>query len=469
LPTGGLIAVIETDNRAIAADEVTARLAAEGVRAVKLAVVDHAGLHRVKCVPLQRLRDVVTSGVGLSTLVSVWTVNDIFATCAHVGPDRPQDDLRLMPDLSTAVALAAEPGWAWCAVDQYDQQRRPYAACPRGFLVRMVGELEKVGLRLSGAFETEWYYERPGLDGYSGSRPANDGPGYSAIATTSADYLLDLCSALESAGVDVEQFHAEYSPGQYEISVGPRGAVEAADTAALVRQSIRGVGARYGLQALFAPLVRSNGLGSGAHFHLSLWDGENRNIFGTGGSPLGMTPAAEAFLAGVFAELPALVAVTAPSVPSYLRLRPGRAAGAYQAWGYENREAALRFVSGMAGNRERSSNVEYKPIDAAANPYLAIGTIIAAGLNGIRSNLPLPEPTSVAPESLSQSERERLGLSALPGTLGEALAKLNMSTVLREAMGEVLYDTFVATRLHEWETYGGQDTESVIQAHRARY
>lgn len=445
------------------------RLAAEDVRAVKLALVDLAGIHRVKCVPLQRLRDVITSGVGLSTLVSVWMVNDVFATCAHVGPDRPQDDLRLMPDLSSAVSLAAEPGWAWCAVDQYDQLRRPWAACPRGFLTRMVGELAEAGLRLSGAFETEWYYERPGCDGHSGPHPASDGPAYSAIATTSAGYLLDLCCALESAGVDVEQFHAEYSPGQYEISVGPRGAVEAADTVALVRQSIRGVGARHGLQALFAPVVRSSGLGNGAHFHLSLWDGDGRNIFGAGGSQLGMTPEAEAFLSGVFAELPALVAVTAPSVPSYQRLRPGSASGAYQAWGYENREAALRFVSGMVGNREQSSNIEYKPIDAAANPYLAIGAIIAAGLNGIRRNLPLPEPTSIAPATLSQSERERLGLSALPGTLGEAVSELNRSAVLREAMGDVLFDTFVATRLREWETYDGQDAESVIHAHRARY
>jgi glutamine synthetase len=461
--------VIDADNRAAAADEVIARLAADGVRAVKLAVVDHAGLHRVKCVPLQRLRDATTSGVGMSTLVSVWMVNDVFATCAHVGPDRPLDDLRLIPDLSSVVPLAAEPGWAWCAVDQYDQQGQPWGACPRGFLARMVDELAEVGLRLSGAFETEWYYERPGLDGHSGSHPVNDGPAYSAIATTSADYLLDLSCALESAGVDVQQFHAEYSPGQYEISVGPRGAVEAADTVALVRQSIRGVGARHGLQALFAPIIRSTGLGNGAHFHLSLWDGDGRNIFGVGGSRLGMTAEAEAFLSGVFAELPALVAVTAPSVPSYQRLRPGSASGAYQAWGYENREAALRFVSGMVGNRERSSNVEYKPIDAAANPYLAIGAIIAAGLNGIRRNLPLPEPTSVAPASLSQSHRERLGLAALPGTLGEAVTELNRSTMLREAMGDVLFDTFVATRLREWETYDGQDAESVIRAHRARY
>jgi glutamine synthetase len=473
--SGGQVDEVRKEQSVPDVAAVTRELAAAGVRAVKLVVVDNAGVHRVKCIPLARLEDAVRTGVGMSKLVSVWMVNDVFASCEHVGPDRPQDDLRLIPDLASAVALAAEPGWAWCAVDQYDQQRQPWAGCQRQFLSRMVEELRGQGLRLSGAFETEWYLERPeppsalGAPGPIAGRPVNDGPGYSAIATTGAGYLLELSSALIAAGVDVQQFHAEYSPGQYELSVGPRGAVEAADTIVLVRQTIRGVAAAHGLQALFAPVVRSDALGSGAHFHVSLWNEQDHNIFGTGQARFGMTPEAEAFLAGVFAELPALVAITAPSIVSYLRLRPGASSGAYQAWGYENREAALRFVTGMVGSRETASNFEYKPIDGSANPYLAIGAIVAAGLTGIRKGLELPEPTSAAPASLTQTDRDRLGLVPLPATLGEAIDALRASDVLREAMGEVLMDTFLATRVREWEIFDGQDPEALIKMHRARY
>jgi glutamine synthetase len=448
---------------------VTARLAEAGVRAVKLVLVDNAGVQRVKCIPLERLAEAAGSGVGMSSLVSVWLVNDVFTSSAYVGPDQPQDDIRLMPDLASAVPLASEPGWAWCAVDQYDQQRQPWGACPRQFLARMVDELAGHGLRLSGAFETEWYLERPGAPGEPGPQPVNNGPGYSAIATTGASYLLDVSSSLAAAGVDVQTFHAEYSPGQFELSVGPRDAVQAADTVVLVRQTIRGVAEAHGLQALFAPVVNTDWLGSGAHFHLSLWNEQGENIFGTGSSRFGMTVEGEAFVAGVFTELPALVAITAPSVLSYLRLRPGLSAGAYQAWGYENREAALRFVTGMIGSRHTWSNVEYKPIDGSANPYLAIGAIIGAGLAGMRKGLTLPEPTSQAPASLTQAERDRLGLQPLPGTLGEAIDSLRASNTLREAMGEVLAATFLSTRVHEWEIFGQQDPTALVNAHRYRY
>jgi glutamine synthetase len=448
---------------------VTARLEAAGVQGVKIVVVDNAGIHRSKSIPLERLADAVRSGVGFSTLYSVWTVNDMFANSASVGPDRPQDDLRLIPDLATAVPLAAEPGWAWCAADFYDQQGQPWAACGRQFLARMDSELRSEGFRLSGAFETEWYLERPAVSGETGPRPVNEGPAYSAIATTGAEHLLAVSSALTAAGVDVQQFHAEYSPGQFELSVGPQDAVRAADTVALVRQTMRGVAAARGLQALFAPVVRTDALGSGAHFHLSLWNDSDENIFATGKSRFGMTETAEAFLAGVFAELPALIAITAPSTVSYLRLRPGASSGAYQAWGYENREAALRFVTGMIGSRHTSSNVEYKPIDGSANPYLAIGAIIAAGLAGIRKGLPLPEPTSAAPASLTQAERDALGVLPLPSSLGEAIARLRDSEVLLGAMGQVLAETFLASRSLEEETFAGLDRETLVAAHRARY
>lgn len=448
-----------------AAEAIVDGLRAAQVRAVKVVVVDGAGVHRVKCIPVERLPEVIRAGVGMSTLLSVWAVDDAFASTSFAGPDHPCDDLRLIPDLSACVPLAAEPGWAWCPADQHTQDGAAWGACPRGFLKRMVAALAGVAMRLSAAFETEWYLLAPAED----SVPINQGPGYSAVATTGAPFLLDLMTALSAAGIDVQQVHAEYSPGQYEVSVGPRDAVQAADTTILVRQTIRGVANAHRLTASFAPKVHGELLGSGAHLHLSLWDPADRNLFAEGSGPLGMTPEAEAFTAGILQELPALVAITAPSTVSYARLRPGRASGAFRAWGHENREAALRVVTGMIGTRASASNVEYKPADGAANPYLAVGCLIAAGIEGVRTGATLPPPTGVAPESLSDDERDSLGIDRLPTTLGEAIEGLEASATIRAAMGEVLYETFLATRKLEWETYRSMDEDALLRAHRGRY
>lgn len=451
--------------RAERAREVGARLASAGVGAVALAMVDNAGVTRVKCVPVSRLEEAARSGIGLSTVFSVFLVDD-FITSAP-GLEGPSGDLRLMLDPDACVPLAAQPGWAWAPVDQYDQEGRVWPACGRSFLRRMVEALSRRGLELSGAFEVEWFLGR--MD-EPDPVPAHRGPGYSAIALTPhSDLARDLAEALDAEGLGVQQIHPEYSPGQFEVSVARRDAVGAADANLLVRQTIRGVAHRHGLAASFAPVVMAGAVGNGAHVHLSLWDGEGRNAFVGGRGPLGMTEQGEAFVAGILAELPALTAVTCPSMVSYLRLRPHNWAGAYACWGPENREAAVRFVAGMAGGRATSTNIEVKSVDAAGNPYLVLGSIIAAGLAGIEAGLSLPEPTTADPGALPDDERERLGIERLPSSLEEAIARLEKSVVLRSAMGDFLFEAFLATRKAELERFRGADEVELVRTHRWRY
>jgi glutamine synthetase len=334
------------------------------------------------------------------------------------------------------------------------------------FLKAMVNRLAERGVTLRGAFELEWFV---GRSGDPDPTPLNRGPAYSAIATTTAPFLLDLMDALTAEGLAVQQFHPEHAPGQFEMSISPRDALEAADATVLFRQTIRGVTASHGLVTSFSPKVSAQALGNGAHLHFSLWDREGVNLLTGGSAAMDMQDVGESFVAGVLEELPSLIAVTAPSVVSYLRLKPGVASGAFRAWGRENREAALRFITGMVGGRDRSTNVEFKPIDLAANPYLAIGAIIAAGLDGMERSLRLPPPTTKAPGSLTEEERQKLGIDRLPESLDEAVSSMEESSVLQEAMGDVLFETFLATRRKEWEKFGSLDDESVIRAHRWRY
>jgi glutamine synthetase len=182
-----------------------------------------------------------------------------------------------------------------------------------------------------------------------------------------------------------------------------------------------------------------------------------------------MTPEAEAFTAGVLAAMPALTAITAPSVVSYQRLQPHRWSGPWACWGRENREAALRFVTGMIGSRAEAANLEVKAIDPAANPYLALGAIIAAGIDGLERERTLPEPVTDDPASLTAARRRALGIRRLPSSLGAAIRELERSSMLREAMGDVLFDAFLATRRAERAAFEKMSAEDAVRAHRWRY
>lgn len=182
-----------------------------------------------------------------------------------------------------------------------------------------------------------------------------------------------------------------------------------------------------------------------------------------------MTRQAEAFTAGVLASMPALTAITAPSVASYQRLQPHRWSGPWACWGRENREAALRFVTGMVGSRAEAANLELKAMDSAANPYLALGAVVAAGIDGLERELTLPEPVVDDPASIPAARRRAMGIKRLPSSLGAAIRELERSNMVREAMGDVLFEAFLATRRAERATYEGMDQEAMVRAHRWRY
>jgi glutamine synthetase len=458
-----------------AAEDVPARVAAlsaAGVDTVAVAIVDPAGVTRVKAFPLSRLPAVMRSGMGFSRAISVFSVDDV--PVAVPGLEGPIGDLRLLPDLGSCVPLDTEPGLAWVPADQYDQEGRVWPTCPRSFLRRMVRRLADRGLHLQVGWELEWFQGVRGTDRDAAPVPASSGPGYSAAALASTDFPMALLRTCYRQGIPVEQFHAEVAPGQFELALAPLAPVAAADTTVLVRQLVRQVSRPLGQEPSFSPMTTAGGVGNGAHVHVSVWeraerdgDGPGRNLF-AGDGPGGLTREGAAFLAGVLRELPALTAVTSPSPVSSLRLRPQQWAGAFQAWGVENREVALRVVPGMVGHRATSSNVEYKPIDPAANPYLALGAIAAAGLAGLDAGLELPDPVPVDPATLTGGGGEGT-VSRLPGSLRESADAFEASAVLREAMGDLLHTSFLATRRAEDATYRHLPDAELAAALRWRY
>jgi glutamine synthetase len=375
--------------------------------------------------------------------------------------------MRLHPDPATFRLLPYAPRTAAMLADMVDHAGAPEATCPRHFLRRMEAALGAAGLALRAGFENEYVLARAGADGWE---PIDRTPCFSAIGAAAAQEHTDaLLEVLEGQSIEVEGCHAEGGWGQNEVALAPRPGLRAADEQILVREALRGVAGQLGLVASLAPKPFPEAAGSGLHVHLSLLAPDGRNAFADPDDPDGISQTARSFIAGLLAHLPALCALTAPSAGSYRRLVPRAWAGAWRCWGHDNREAAVRACSPLSGMEDATTNLEYKPCDASASPHLALGALVAAGLDGIERRLEPPAPVTVDPAGLSERARADQGIERLPRSPGEALDALESDPVLVSALGETLARSYVAVRRSEWERDRAGDVAEECRAALLRY
>jgi glutamine synthetase len=436
----------------------------EGVHGLTIVFCDNNGIPRSRTVPASRLADACERGVGITTLFPVFLSNDMI-TFAHEPLSNASGDVRLLATPERVVPLAGQPGFAWTPGRQFlvDGQRSPY--CPRGVLERMVERAVAAGLEVRTGYELEWFVGRAGEE----LAPAHSGPVYSPHAMLAVDeFAAQLLADLAANGVSVGQLHAEYGLAQMEVSLGVSDPVAAADLQMLARQTIHAAARRHALRASFAPLVDLAAAGNGWHIHSSV-SRDGRNLLAGGDRQSGMTAEGEAWVAGLLRELPALAGVAAPSMPSLLRRRPGYFASAFAFWGVQNREAALRLVPASRLVPDSAANVELKASDASGNPYLAIAAVIGAGLAGIEDGLTLPEPIQDEPGSWAEDERERRGIHRLPETAEDAIAAVELSAPVREALGDDLLGAWTAVRRGDADAARDMSPEDIVASHRYRY
>lgn len=234
------------------------------------------------------------------------------------------------------------------------------------------------------------------------------------------------------------------------------------DNANIIRG--KAVAHQHNLQASFLPKIFPNQAGSGTHIHWSLWQ-DGKNIIPTEQGQL--SPIANQFAAGILHNLPALMALTTPSPNSYRRLQPQNWSGAFRCWGYNNREAAIRVPTNPT--LPSPTHVELKTVDASANPYLALGGIIAAGLDGIRNQLSLPEEITVDPATLTDSQRNSKQIDPLPRNLGESIQKLQQNQTLLSALGTDLATAYIAIRQAEYQAMKEWSLEQEVKQLIDRY
>jgi len=434
-----------------------------GVRVVRFLYCDYSGVTRGKAINAAHLTDKLREGVGLTR--AQMAIN-LLEQLVPIEGMEPVGEIRLVPDPASFSALPWTPSSGGLLCDQLDHNREDWGACPRSYLKRMVARAESLGLVVEATFENEFYLAREEDGAYV---PFDQAPVYSAIGLDLSAAVMDsILTALDRQGIVAEQAINEYGPGQQEISIRHAPAVHAADTQIKFRDTVRGVALRHGLLASFAPKPFPDAIGSGSHVHLSLWDRAAdgaRNLLYDPRDPRGLSDTARHFIAGILRHLPALVALTCPSYNSYRRLQPHAWSSAYTAWGFDNREAAVRVASPFWGREEQTYNVELKSVDGSANPYIALGGLLACGLDGIERRLDPGEPCERDPASLDEAERERNGIRRLPTTMAGALDELERDGVLMDSMRPLMRRAYLAIRRSEEEAFSAQDEEFEIRNH----
>ncbi|NIA07635.1 MAG: glutamine synthetase [Actinobacteria bacterium] len=330
-----------------------------------------------------------------------------------------------------------------------------YTGDPRWALKRMVKKAQDMGLTFYIGPELEFFFFKNSV----GQPQIIDRGGYFDLTPldVASDLRRDIVLSLEAMGIPVEYSHHEVAPSQHEIDLRYAEAVEMADRAMTYRLTVKEIALKHGLHATFMPKPLFGQNGSGMHVHQSLFRGEE-NAFYDVDDPQHLSKVGKAYIAGLLKHAKEICLVVAQWVNSYKRLVPGYEAPVYISWARRNRSALVR-VPMYKPDKAKATRAEFRCPDPACNPYLAFAVMLAAGLEGIKNNYELPEAIEEDIFEMNLSSRNQAGIESLPGSLDEAIAATENSKIVREALGDHIFDNFLKNKKIEWDQYRSQITE----------
>lgn len=438
----------------------------QGVRLVRFLYCDNGCTIRGKLAPINDLAARLESGIGLTVAMQAMNMLDQLQPVEGMGP---VGEIRLVPDPASFVVLPYAPHSAAMMCDMIALNRQPWGACPRSFLKRMIARAAGQGLTIQASFENEFSLFYPDETGEY--VPVDTGLCFSSISmTAAAEVMDDMVAAFEAQNIPIDAYYPELGHGQHELPLRHALALRAADNQIWFRETVRNVANQHNMLASLAPKPMPDQAGNGCHIHWSVWDVAGKtNLFYDPNNQYRLSQLGYQFVAGVLAHLPGLLALTAPSFNSYRRLQPHFWSSAYTAWGPDNREAAVRIASGLWGHEPDSVNVELKASDPSNNPYLALGGLIAAGLDGITRRLDPGDPTLVDPGNFSDEERAKRRIRRYPASQAQALDALEKDLVLIEALGPELCASYLAVKRSEYAAFSAEDLDFEIKHHLYKF
>jgi glutamine synthetase len=437
------------------------------VRLVRFLFCDTSSIIRGKTTHVEKLKTRLDEGIGLVKGTMAMNLLDSLQGDTGYGAT---GEVRLVPDPDTFLILPYAPNTGLLLCDMLELDHTPWALCPRTILKKQIAKAAEMGIAIEGAFEPEFMLGSVNEKGEF--VPVDESLCFSTDGMNrGASFINKLVQSLELQGIQVEQYYPELGHGQHELSISHAPALKAADRHILFRETLRGVAYESAMVASLAPKPFVEQAGNGCHLHLSAWDvNSHKNLFYDPDRENNFSEMGQWFVAGILKHLPALVALTCASVNSYRRLKPRSWSSAYTAWGFENREAAVRVPTTYWGNEEGSTNIELKCIDSSCNPYLALAAVIAAGLDGVVRKQAPPDPCQVDPASLNEEEARRAGISRLPSNLKEALRKLLSDKLLmREVLGNEMAKTYITVKTSESVAFARKPAQFELDEHRTKF
>ena len=362
-----------------------------------------------------------------------------------------ESDMIAMPDPSTFQFLPWRPrdrpvGSMFCDILQPDGS--PYEGDSRYVLKRMRRKLAETGYKAYMGPELEFFcfesQDNPkpiDKGGYFDNRPLDMG----------SDLRREIIFSLQDMDIQVEYSHHEVAPSQHEIDLKYDEALTMADKTMTYRIVVKEIARKMGYYATFMPKPLFGENGNGMHVHQSLFK-DNVNAFHDPKDQHNLSELAKSYIAGIIRHAREIAVITNQWVNSYKRLVPGYEAPVYISWARRNRSTMIRVPMYKPG-KEQATRIEFRSPDPACNPYLAFAIMLAAGLKGIEGNYPLPDPIEEDIYEMDEEARDRAGITSLPGNLFEALQEVEKSELVRETLGDHIFNKFVANKKIEWDRY----------------
>lgn len=413
-----------------------------GVRLVRLWFTDVLGNLKSFAISPAELENALTDGMT-------------FDGSSIDGFSRVQEaDVLAVPDPDTFELLPwGEPDETEARVfcDIYDLDGEPFDGDPRQVLRRQLNAARERGLTFYVAPDIEFFYFAPPEPG-SPPRPLDEGSFFDLTTNDVTGTLRKhTIRALETMGIPVEYSFHEDAPSQQEIDLRHTDALTMADSVMTFRMLVKEIAASNGVHATFMPKPLEGVQGSGMHVHMSLFRDEE-NAFYDNSDDYNLSPVAKSFMAGLLRHAGEITAITNDTVNSYKRLVPGFEAPVHVSWARNNRSGLIRVPIAKRGN-PLATRIEYRSPDPACNPYLAFSLLLAAGLRGIDEGYELPPEADANLFEMDDDSLEKLGIQQLPPSLSEALASMSGSELVRNTLGEHIFEWFVRNKSSEWRAY----------------
>lgn len=418
--------------------EIMKEIKKQKIQFIYLQFTDVTGALKSVSIIAEKLKDIIESGL--------WFDGSSIEGFARIF----ESDMLLRPDLDTFCVIPwSEPGRkaARLICYVYSPDNQPFIGDPRYILKKMLEKARQIGMTYNVGAEVEFFL----LERNSGQ--PHDKKGYFDYTTVSR--ATDICEgvmlALSHFGIEGEVYHHEVADGQHEADIKYDEALKSADNIITLKTIIKAFAApNTPLMATFMPKPFQGINGSGMHVHQSLFKGQ-RNLFYNPKDKYNLSQLAYHFIAGQMAHVKAITAIVASTVNSYKRLVPGYEAPCYICWGTVNRSALIRIPMGSPNKRHVAARTELRCPDPYCNPYLAFAVMLAAGLDGIQKKMQPPKPVEENVYHFENSKLKSLGINTLPSSLAEALNCLSEDAVIKDALGPVIFESFMKAKGKEVE------------------